>query len=157
MSLFGTNGIRGILNETLDPELAYKLGMAAGTYFEESEIAIANDSRTSSDLLKQMVAAGIMNAGKNVIDLGLFPTPGLQVYCKTHAIPGVMITASHNPPEFNGLKLVRPDGLHPNREQESEVERIIMGDLYYKTTWDAVGRIRSEDASEIYIARIHKL
>jgi len=156
MSLFGTNGIRGILNETLDPELAYKLGMAAGTYFEESEIAIANDSRTSSDLLKQMVAAGIMNAGKNVIDLGLFPTPGLQVYCKTHAIPGVMITASHNPPEFNGLKLVRPDGLHPNKEQESEVERIITGDLYYKTTWDTVGRIRSEDASEIYIARIHK-
>lgn len=156
MSLFGTNGIRGILNETLDPELAYKLGMATGSYFDSNEIAIANDSRTSSILLKEMASAGIMNTGKDVIDLDLFPTPGLQVYCKARGIPGIMITASHNPPEFNGLKLVRPDGLHPNKEEEEKIERIITGDLALKTTWDFVGKIRREDGTDIYIQSILK-
>ncbi len=154
MSLFGTNGIRGILNETLDPELAYKLGMATGSYFDSNEIAIANDNRTSSILLKQMASAGVINSGKDVIDLGLFPTPGLQVYCKIKGIPGIMITASHNPPEFNGLKLVRPDGLHPNKEEEDKIERIITGDLALKTTWDFVGKVKNDDGTEIYINSI---
>ncbi len=154
MSLFGTNGIRGILNETLDPELGFKLGMAVATYYDSESVAIGYDSRTSYDLLSSMVSAGIMNSGKNVIKLGLIPTPGIQVYCKINSLPGIMITASHNPPEFNGLKVIGPTGAHPSKDEEEKIESIISNEHFFKTTWDFVGRSRTDDAVTPYIKAV---
>lgn len=154
MALFGTNGIRGILNETLDPELGFKLGMAVATYYDGDRVAVAYDSRTSYDLLASIVSAGIMNSGKDVIKLGLVPTPAIQVYCKINSIPGIMITASHNPPEFNGLKVIGPDGAHPSKEEEAKLEEIITHEHFLRTTWDFVGRSTTEDGVKPYIKAV---
>ncbi|MGC8618356.1 MAG: phosphoglucosamine mutase [Thermoplasmata archaeon] len=156
MPLFGTNGIRGILNETLEPELAYKFGMAVATYYDTGDVAVAYDNRTTSEIFKNMVHAGILNAGKNVIDLGIVPAPAAQIYCKIHGIPGVMITASHNPPEFNGLKVISVDGSNPGRDEEEKIEEIITKESYYRTTWDSVGRTKKDDAIEPYVDAVVK-
>jgi len=156
MPLFGTNGIRGILNETLEPELAYKFGLAVATYYDSADIAVAYDNRTTSEIFRNMVHAGILNAGKNVVDLGIVPVPAAQIYCKIHSIPGVMVTASHNPPEFNGLKVISTDGSNPGREEEEKIEEIITKESFYKTTWDFVGKTRKDDAVEPYVDSILK-
>jgi Phosphomannomutase len=75
MPLFGTNGIRGVLNETITPELGYRFGMAVGTYYSDSDVALSYDNRTTSHLLKDAVESGLLNTGKNVVDLGMIPTP----------------------------------------------------------------------------------
>ncbi|MEM0167043.1 MAG: phosphoglucosamine mutase [Thermoplasmatales archaeon] len=156
MPLFGTNGIRGIINETLEPELAFKFGMAVATYYDREEIAVAYDNRTTSDIFKNMVMAGILNSGKNVVDLGIAPAPAAQIYCKFNGIPGVMITASHNPPEFNGLKVISYDGSNPGRSEEEEIEKIITQESYYKTTWDFVGKTRKDDPIRPYVDAVLK-
>lgn len=156
MSLFGTNGIRGVLNESLDPELGYKVGMAVATYFDSSDVVVGYDNRTSSDLLKNMVIAGIMNSGKNAVDIGMLPTPALQIYSKTNNIPGVMVTASHNPSDFNGFKVIARDGTNPGKQDESKIEDIIVKESFIKTSWDFVGKTRREDAIKPYVDEIIK-
>jgi phosphomannomutase/phosphoglucomutase len=156
MPLFGTNGIRGVLNETLDPELGYKLGMTIGTYYDSDQVAVGYDNRTSSEILKDMVIAGVLNSGKDATDLGMIPTPALQIYSKINSLPGIMITASHNPSDFNGLKVIAMDGTNPGRSDESKIEEIIAKETYMKTTWDFIGRVRHEDAIRPYINSILK-
>ena len=156
MGLFGTNGIRGVLNETLDPDMAFKLGMSVSTYYDTQSVAVGYDSRTSNELLEGMVAAGVMNSGKNVIRLGLIPIPAIQVYCKLKGIAGIMITASHNPPEFNGLKVIEPNGSHPSKDGEAKLEDIILKEHYLRTTWDFVGKSLTDSGSGLYVGEILK-
>ncbi len=156
MGLFGTNGIRGVINESLDPEIGYKLGMSVGTYYDSPDIAVCYDNRTSSEVLKNLVESGIMNSGKNVIDLGMIPTPALQIYCKINGIPGVVVTASHNPSDYNGLKVVATDGTNPGRADESKIEDLITSETYFKTSWDFMGASRKGDAVTPYINEIAK-
>ena len=102
--LFGTNGVRGVVNVDMNVQLAMDLGRAIGT-FMGGRVAIGNDPRTSADMIKSAVSCGLMSAGVEVIDIGMVPTPVVQFYAKTNGLSGgVMITASHNPPEFNGIK-----------------------------------------------------
>ncbi|MCL4447223.1 MAG: phosphoglucosamine mutase [Candidatus Thermoplasmatota archaeon] len=156
MPLFGTNGIRGVLNESITPELGYNFGMAVGTYYSDLEVVIAYDNRTTSNLFKNMVEAGLLNTGKNVIDLGMIPTPAAQVYCKLNKLPGVMITASHNPPNFNGFKVIAKDGSNPDKEEEKKIEKLIAVQNFSKSRWDSVGSVRKEDAIEPYLREILK-
>jgi phosphomannomutase/phosphoglucomutase len=156
MTLFGTNGIRGVLNESLDPEMGYKFGMAVGTYYDTEDIALGYDNRTTSDIFRTAIESGVLNSGKNVIDLGMVPTPAVQIYCKLHKIPGIMVTASHNPSEFNGFKIIAIDGSNPGKEDEAKVEDIMTKESFVKTTWDFVGRIRNDDAIYPYINEILK-
>lgn len=156
MTLFGTNGIRGVLNESLDPELGYKFGMAVGTYYDTEDIAIAYDNRTTSDIFRSAAQSGVLNSGKNVVDLGMIPTPAIQIYCKLHKIPGIMVTASHNPSDFNGFKVIARDGSNPGKEDEAKIEEIIVKESFVKTTWDFVGKIHTDDAVRPYIQEILK-
>lgn len=156
MSLFGTNGIRGVLNESLDPMLGYKFGMAVTSYYGAKDVALAYDNRTTSDIFRRMAISGILNAGGNVVDLGFIPTPAIQVYCKLKKIPGIVVTASHNPPEFNGLKVVDREGANSSKGEEAKIEEMITRDSYKKTSWDQVGTVRSDDAVEPYISEILK-
>ncbi|MCL4334385.1 MAG: phosphoglucosamine mutase [Candidatus Thermoplasmatota archaeon] len=156
MPLFGTNGIRGILNQGLNPDLGFKFGMAVGTHYEGNEIALAYDNRTTSRLLRNMVEAGLENSGKDVIDLGMIPTPAIQVYCKLNRIPGVMITASHNPPNFNGFKVIATDGTNPGKGEEAAIEEMIMSEKFKFATWNTVGSLRKEDAVTPYLKEIIK-
>lgn len=122
-SLFGTNGVRGIVNRDLTPEVALDLGRAVGRTFTGT-VAVATDARDSARMVRSALVSGIMAVGTRVMDLGLVPTPALQYYVRTHddISGGVMVTASHNPQEYNGLKLVQQDGTESTAEDESALE-----------------------------------
>ena len=119
MTLFGINGVRGTANRDLSPETALQIGKAVGRTYGR-RIALATDARDSADMLKSAVSAGLMSVGCDIIDLGMLPTPTLQYYVRTHddVTGGVVITASHNPPEHNGFKFIMEDGVEATREDE---------------------------------------
>ncbi len=153
MRMFGTNGIRGVANEDMNPELATQVGKAIGSVLGKGTIAIATDPRTSSQMIKCAVCSGLMATGMDIVDLGIIPTPALQYHVKIHAdiIGGVMITASHNPPQYNGIKCIAGDGTEFTKEQESMVE-----DAYDRkiqcAPWNGIGGMRSvSGAGEAYI------
>ncbi len=141
--LFGTNGVRGVVNtQQMDSQFALRLGMAIGTLMKGT-VFIATDARTSNEMLKSACVAGIMATGCEVLDLGIVPTPAIQYAVRQHkAAGGVMITASHNPPEFNGIKCIDPDGTEMARQNEERIERIYHSKEFKRAEWDHVGRIR---------------
>jgi phosphomannomutase/phosphoglucomutase len=143
LRLFGTNGVRGVVNTPdMDCQFALRLGMAIGTYMRGT-VLIATDARTSNEMLKSACASGIMATGCDVLDCGVVPTPTLQYAVKTNnAAGGVIITASHNPPEFNGIKCIDPDGTEMSRENEERVEAIYASQEFSRADWKKVGRIR---------------
>jgi phosphomannomutase/phosphoglucomutase len=155
--LFGTNGVRGIVNEDLTVDLAVRLGKAIGKFFGKT-IAIASDTRNSGSMIKSAVSSGLMSSGADVIDLGTVPTPALQYYARSRddIAGGVMITASHNPPQFNGIKCVGPTGQELSRDAEERIEA-----LYHKGTegaeWHSVGTMDNDaTAAESYVEAIVK-
>ncbi|MGC8998272.1 MAG: phosphoglucosamine mutase [Candidatus Bathyarchaeia archaeon] len=142
--LFGTNGIRGLVNRELTPELAITIGSAIGTYFGGGDLLVGHDARTSSPMLAKAVMAGLNAAGCNVLFAGMAPTPALQYAVKSHKISGgVIITASHNPPEYNGIKVVWNDGIEIAREQEIEIEKIFFDNKIRFAEWDKIGEVQS--------------
>jgi len=140
--LFGTNGVRGVVNEDMNVNMAMEVGQAIGT-FMVGKVALATDSRTSADMLRAAVSAGLMASGVEVLDVGMLPTPALQYYVKNSGVKGgVMITASHNPPQFNGIKCVDHDGTEMPRNKEEQIERIYFSKNFAQKTWRNVGSIR---------------
>ncbi len=139
--LFGTNGVRGVVNEFMSPQLALDVGRAIGT-FMKGKVALATDCRTSADMIRSAVAAGLTSVGCDVLDLGALPTPALQYFVKISEISGgVMITASHNPPEFNGIKAVDADGTEMHRSREEGIERIYFSKDFAQRDWRGIGAI----------------
>ncbi len=142
--LFGTNGIRGLVNKELTPELAITIGSAIGTYFHHGDLLVGYDARTSSSMLAKAVISGLNAAGCNVLFVGMAPTPALQYAVKSHRLDGgVIITASHNPPEYNGIKVVWNDGIEIAREQEIEIENIFFDNKIRYAEWDKIGEVQS--------------
>lgn len=138
--LFGTNGVRGVVNDQMGAQLALDVGRAIGT-FMGGKVALATDCRTSADMLRSAVTAGLTSVGCDVLDLGMLPTPALQYFVKIGEISGgVMITASHNPPEFNGIKAIDADGTEMHRSREEEIERIYFSRSFQDRDWRSVGR-----------------
>jgi len=141
--LFGTNGIRGLVNKELTPELAITIGSAIGTYFGGGNLLVGHDARTSSPMLAKAVIAGLTAAGCHVLFAGMAPTPALQYAVKNHKLEGgVIITASHNPPEYNGIKVVWSDGIEIAREQEIEIENIFFENKIRFAEWDKIGDVQ---------------
>lgn len=140
--LFGTNGIRGIVNKDLTPEMAIRVGSAIGTFFGHKTLAISYDARTSGPMLAKAVIAGLTSTGCNVLLAGMLPTPTLQYAVKCHKCGGgIMITASHNPPEYNGIKVVWSDGIEISHEQELEIESLYLNEKMKLAEWNALGEI----------------
>ena len=142
--LFGTNGIRGVVNKELTVEMVIKVGTAIGTFFQPSELIVGYDARTSGQMLAKAVVSSLNATGCNVLSAGMAPTPALQYAVKNHKADGaVIITASHNPPEYNGIKVVWKDGVELSREQEIEIEKLFFnGDIYYEE-WSNLGTTRN--------------
>jgi len=129
--LFGTNGIRGVVNKDLTAKFALEIGQSIGTIFNNGRILLGRDGRSSGMLLSSAVASGLMAAGCSVYDVDMIPTPGLQYVTKTWRFDGgVVITASHNPPEYNGIKVMDADGIEISSEKEIKIE-----ETYYKRRW----------------------
>lgn len=121
---FGTDGIRGVVNSDLTYELAFKFGNALGRYENTKKIVIGRDTRTSGSFLTNAFALGAMSSGVEVIDIGICTTPGVAFLTKfINADFGVVISASHNPPEYNGIKILTKEGFKLGDEKENELER----------------------------------
>lgn len=127
---FGTDGVRGVANKDLTPELAYKLGRYGGYVLtngmERPRVVIGRDTRISGHMLEGALLAGLLSIGAEVMRLGVISTPGVAYLTKaTSAQAGVMISASHNPVEDNGIKFFGPDGFKLTDEQEAEIEKLM--------------------------------
>ena len=133
--LFGTDGIRGTANvEPMTAETALKVGMAAGRYFTKGDrrhkVVIGKDTRLSGYMLEPALAAGFLSVGMNVTMVGPMPTPGVAMLTRSlRADLGVMISASHNPYQDNGIKLFGPDGHKLSDDVETQIEALINGDM----------------------------
>ena len=139
--LFGTNGIRGVVNKELTPQFVIKISEAIGTFFNGGEILLGYDGRTSSPALAKAVASGLASTGCTVYLAGMAPTPALQYAVKKHKLDGgVIITASHNPPEYNGIKVLGNDGVEISRSQEIEIEKIFFEEKQKKAEWNKIGQ-----------------
>jgi phosphomannomutase/phosphoglucomutase len=147
--LFGTNGIRGVVGEAMNADLAVKVGRSIGTFFEGGLVGLARDPRLSGPMLARAAASGLMSAGCEVIDLGMVPTPCAQYYvAKSGQLKGaVVVTASHNPREFNGLKAIDARGMEMRREDEESIESIFFEGRFRVAAWSDVGTIRTDDAA----------
>lgn len=123
--LFGTNGVRGIVGQDMVPELALRLATAIGASRPTGRIALGQDARTSSEMLAAATAAGLSLTGQEVVRVGFCSTPALQFEVKGGGYQaGVMITASHNPPEFNGIKVIDADGTEVAASTEDAIETL---------------------------------
>ena len=135
--LFGTDGIRGVANSSLTPELAFGIGQAAGAYFrkhnlgpDRARMIIGRDTRVSGEMLEAALAAGITSMGIDVLRLGIIPTPGVAFLCRElGVVAGVMISASHNPVEDNGIKFFDQQGYKLSDAMEDELEAIYHKEL----------------------------
>jgi phosphoglucosamine mutase len=132
MHLFGTSGIRRLADRSL-VELALQVGLAVGTLYDN--VVIGRDTRTSGSALRHAVTAGLLAAGARCSDAGTIPTPTVA-YVTRDFEAGIMITASHNPPQYNGLKLLNPDGSAFSAEQQKQIEDIISGAAPAQAKWD---------------------
>ncbi len=154
--LFGTNGVRFVPGITHDLDFAINLGEAIGTYFGDGEVLLGQDGRVSSPALANAAISGLMSSGMDVAEAGLVPTPALQFAVKTMGLKGgVMVTASHNPPQYNGLKVAGPDGVEIPRLDEQRIEKIFYDRSQTKADWKTVGVARPEPSVvKNYIAGI---
>ena len=129
--LFGTNGVRGVFAEDFTLEFVHDLILSISTYFKEGTILVGYDGRNSSNVISKLVCSTLNSAGINCDLAGLVPTPCLEFATKTLGYNGgIMITASHNPPEYNGVKPVAGDGVEISREDENVIE-----DIFFNKSW----------------------
>ena len=153
--LFGTDGVRGVANSELTPELAFKLGKAGAHVWSRDSsrpvFLIGKDTRLSGDMLEDALSAGILAVGGNVIKVGVLPTPAIAYLVKAYrADAGVVISASHNPFEYNGIKFFNGDGFKLDDRIEDEIEDIILRniDVNSHITGDMLGRsLEADDES----------
>jgi phosphoglucosamine mutase len=148
--MFGTSGVRGPIGETITADLAMDIGRAVGSRGEIHRAVVGRDARESGVFLRDAVAAGLQECGVDVIDLGMVATPTLARGVSWYdADAGVMITASHNPPEDNGIKLWTPSGQAFDASKREAVERRVREEDFEFAGWDSVGTTtESGDASE---------
>ena len=156
---FGTDGVRGVANTELNCDLAYKLGRAGGFVLakgkEKVKVIVGKDTRVSGDMLESSLIAGLMSVGCDVITVGVVPTPAVAYLTKKYeADCGVVISASHNPVEYNGIKFFNKDGYKLDDELELKIEQYIddINKVDYMPTGCNVGKkINKEDAQRDYI------
>jgi phosphomannomutase/phosphoglucomutase len=139
--LFGTNGIRGFVNKDLTPEFVAKIGCAIGTLYKEAKMIVGYDGRTSNIMFAHAMTSGLTATGCNVYNVGVAPTPAVQFSVKKHKMDGgVIITASHNPPEYNGIKVTGSDGVEIPREDEIKIENIFSKQKFALKEYHKIGQ-----------------
>jgi phosphoglucosamine mutase len=136
MKLFGSSGIRAVFDKDL-LNIAFRAGLAVGRHYRD--VVVGMDTRTSGDVMKHAVICGLLAAGAACHDAGVVPTPTLA-YITRRFGAGMMITASHNPPEYNGVKLLNPDGSSFDSAQQQQIETEIQAGCYESATWDRIQR-----------------
>lgn len=158
---FGTDGIRGIAGESLTADLSFKVGKALGKLLTEKKehpkVVIGRDTRISCDMIEHALTAGLTSTGVNVMTVGTIPTPAIAYLTKTiETDSGIMISASHNPYQDNGIKIFGPDGFKLSDEQELEIESLIDNSEQIKNaSFEKIGKVYSgNELTQKYIQHI---
>jgi len=146
--MFGTNGVRGVINDTMTVDLVLKLGKAIGTVIGPGKIVVGRDARNGGEMFSKSVTAGLLSTGCSIVNIGLVPTPTLQfVVPRLEASGGVVITASHNPAEFNGIKVMGSNGIEISRETEREIESIFHSGKSTVSNWDNLASVTHDETA----------
>lgn len=151
--MFGSSGVRGVVGKEINPRIALKIGEACGTLYKD--VIIGNDPRTSSIMLKNAVTAGLLSCGSKIVDAGLSPTPAIAYEARNHDI-GIMITASHNPAEYNGIKIFEKDGSGIPIKKAHKIEKMIERDEIKYVGWEEYGFIEKKNIMNDYMDAILK-
>ena len=147
---FSTTGIRGISNEDMTADLALKLGKTFGTFMNgKGTVLIAQDPRTSSEMLSSAIISGLLSTGVKVVNAGLAPVPALSHVVMKDYDAGIMVTSSHNPPEYNGVKFILGDGVEISESEEKQFLELFKAEPI-KAKWDSVGSLKQKDILEKY-------
>jgi len=168
MEVFGSSGVRGVVGDLMTPAFVGRVARAAGAVWREDVpgddrpvAALARDTRRTGETFADAAAAGLTSVGLDVHRLGVVPTPGLQAYAECKGVPGLMVTASHNPPEYNGVKLIGADGIELDRSDLERVEahvRAMRSDGAVgppHASWDETGRsYRIDNARRQYVESV---
>jgi len=144
MTLFGSSGIRGLANTEITPELALELGLAVGTIYDS--VVIGRDPRTSGEMLEHALVSGLLSAGADVTLIGMVPTPTLAFAARNYDC-GLMVTASHNPPEYGGIKFWNRDGKAFSTLQQDELGSIITNRSWKKAAWNRIGKLSTSSGA----------
>jgi len=155
--LFGSSGVRGLVNVDLAPVLVAKIGLAIATFSRAGKILVGRDTRVSGLMVENGLVSGLLAGGVKVDCLGVVPTPVLAYLTRElGADAGVMITASHNPPQYNGIKIFNGEGVAYNEESQDEIESIVENESFRLADWRGIGEASFVDESCLYIEMIRK-
>jgi phosphoglucosamine mutase len=155
--LFGTSGVRGIVNVDLTPEITLQIASAVAKYTDSGRIIVGHDTRTSASMLEHSLVAGLLAGGCSVYTLGLVPTPVLAYLTREiKADAGIMITASHNPPEYNGIKLFSIDSMAFDEEKQNQIGKIVENKNFKRADWQNIKQEVKIDETYRYIDAIQK-
>jgi phosphoglucosamine mutase len=154
--LFGSSGVRGLVNVDLTPPLACKVASAVATHENAKRAVVARDTRVSGGVFEEALVSGLVSVGTDVLLLGMVPTPVLAYVTKAlDANVGFMLTASHNPPQYNGIKVFKGDLSYTDPDQEA-VEKIIAQEAYSRANWRSLGKSSSANAEQIYLNMVQQ-
>src|SRR6056297_2214481 len=152
MDVFGSSGARGVANEELTPAFVLRVAKAAGTAWDAPRVAIGRDTRHTGRMLVDAATSGLASVGADVDRLGIVPTPGVQAYAEREGVPAMIVTASHNPPEYNGVKLIGADGIELSVAELETIEETLLAEDFADVAWDGIGQVREIDgARERYV------
>jgi phosphoglucosamine mutase len=150
--LFGSSGIRGLANKDITTTLAQRVGAAIATMNQGGQIVVGYDARMSGPMLEMALSSGLNAAGADVIQVGLVPTPVTAwMIGETGSDAGVEVTASHNPPQYNGLKVFNREGMSLTIKEQLATEKVLVEESYDWAQWDTVGATDEVDAIEAYV------
>jgi len=155
--LFGSSGIRGLANIDLTPQLACKVASAVATHAKAKKAVVARDTRVSGDMLEDALISGLVSCGTEVLLAGMVPTPTLAYATKAFGTDvGFMLTASHNPPQYNGIKVFSSDSLSYTDDGQDAVEKIVADGHFALVDWRELGKTRPVDAGQSYMQMAQK-
>ena len=156
-NLFGSSGVRGLVNAVLTPQLACKVGLAVATHSKARRAVVGRDTRVSGPMLEDALVAGLISAGVKVSLLGVLPTPAVAYLTKTlGANAGFMLTASHNPPQYNGIKVFSNDSLSYTDERQNAVEKIVSENCIPPVDWRSIGDAQKVSLDHLYVKMLTK-
>jgi phosphoglucosamine mutase len=150
--LFGSSGVRGLANVDLTPVLACKVASAVTTHVKAKKAVVAKDTRVSGDMFEEALVSALVSCGTDVLLAGTVPTPVCAYAVKAFgADVGFMLTASHNPPQYNGIKVFNSEGLSYTDSDQDAVEKIVAENCFALADWRYLGSTRDIDATEAYM------
>ncbi len=140
--MISVSGVRGIVGESLTPEIAANYAAAFGVYCHGGRVVLGRDTRTSGEMMRYAVISGLLSVGCEVLEVGIAPTPTIQLAVETHeAAGGIALTASHNPAPWNALKFFGSDGIFLDEKQATELFTIKDSDAVHRSLWDKLGKV----------------